>query len=235
METMMNRFCKTLTVFLCLIMLTLSAYADELTPLPMDTCQGGPAPADENYLSPDEYLDESLHVRVFEGRYADTDYVYAYVKISDPSQLRTVPASMVLSPSNTFLNTDTQRGRYIARAVNAIIAINGDYYTKNDKCQIVMRQTQQIRNTGNGLMDVLIIDKNGDFDYIQNATRQAYTAYFEANADNMYQVFCLGPVLIENGEIIVNDETYANVNIGPQKKVQRSAIAQIGPLEYLLL
>ncbi len=217
-----------------LLVFALGAAAEGLIPLPMDTYTGGPAPKDENYLSDLEYQDASITVKIFEGRYADTDYTYAYVKITDPSQLRTTPAAIVNSPKATFRSTATGRGRYVARAVNAVIALNGDYFTKSDKCQVVMRQTQQVRNNANGSMDVLIIDKNGDFSYIQKCTKEMYNQYYEAHAQDMYQVFCFGPVMVENGKSIIAKD-YSNGNVGAQNSTQRSAIAQLGTLEYLLV
>ncbi len=222
------------TLLVLLVMFAAGAAAEGLAPLPMDTYVGGPVPGDENYLSDNEYQDESITVRIFEGRHADTGYTYAYVKISHPSQLRTVPAAMVNSPRANFRSTSTGRGRYVARAVNAVIALNGDYFTKPDKCQVVMRQTQQVRNNANGAMDVLIIDKNGDFDYIQKCTKDLYNQYYEAHGQDMYQAFCFGPVLAVDGKSIIAQD-YKNGNVGAQNSTQRSAIAQLGPLEYLLV
>jgi exopolysaccharide biosynthesis protein len=235
-DRMMRRIFKPALLILCLCALLFSSAAAEgLTPLPMDTLDFGPAPRDENYLSDNEYLDESIHVQIFEGRYADTNYVYAYVKIADPSQFRTVPAGVYFSANATFKNSgDPARGRLVAEKVNAVVAINGDYYTKSNKCQIVMRQAVQYRNIGNGAMDALIVDRNGDFDYIQNVTKQSYADYYEAHKDAMYQVFCFGPVMVLDGKSVI-DESYQNGNVGSGNKTQRSAIAQIGELEYLLI
>lgn len=230
----LRRICYHILLLVLFLVFAAGAAAEGLTPLPMDTYEGGPVPRDENYLSDNEYQDESITVKIFEGRYADTDYTYAYVKIIHPSQLRTVPAAMVNSPRATFRSTSTARGRYVARAVNAVIALNGDYFTKPDKCQVVMRQTQQVRNNANGAMDVLIIDKNGDFDYIQKCTKDLYNQYYDAHAQDMYQVFCFGPVLVVDGKSVIAPD-YKNGNVGAQNSTQRSAIAQLGPLEYLLV
>ncbi len=217
-----------------MVLVFLTAAAEGLNPLPMDTYTGGPVPKNEAYLSDTEYQDDSITVKIFEGRYADTDYTYAYVKISDPSQLRTAPAAIVNSPKADFRSTSTGRGRYVARAVNAVIALNGDYFTKPDKCQVVMRQTQQVRNNSNGAMDVLIIDKKGDFDYIQKCTKEMYNQYYDAHINDMYQVFCFGPVMVVDGNSIIAQD-YKNGNVGAQNSTQRSAIAQLGTLEYLLV
>jgi len=50
----------------------------------------------------------------------------------------------------------------------------------------------------------------------------------------MYQVFCFGPVLVKDGASLI-DEEYLNKSIGSQNSAQRSAIAQLGPLEYMLV
>lgn len=208
--------------------------AAELAPLPMDSIAPGPAPQDEGYLSDMEYEDESISVKLYKGRYADTDYVYAHIKISHPSQLRTAPAALVDSTRATFKSTATARGRYVAKAANAVIAINGDYFTKTDKCQVVLRQSQQVRNIADGLMDLLIIDHNGDFSYINKCTKDTYAAYYAEHKDEMYNVFCFGPVLVENGVRVIADD-YQNGYVGAQNAAQRSAIAQLGPLEYMLI
>ena len=231
----LRAFTSRVTLLVLLVLFVAGAAAAQgLAPLPMDTYEGGPVPGDAAYLSDTEYQDASITVRIFEDRYADTDYTYAYVKISHPSQLRTAPAALVNSPRATFRVTSTARGRLVARAVNAVIALNGDYYTKPDKCQVVMRQTQQVRNSANGYMDVLVIDKNGDFDYIQKCTKEMYNQYYEAHSQDMYQVFCFGPVLAVDGKAIIGSD-YQNNHVGAQNSTQRSAIAQLGALEYLLV
>ena len=207
-----------------------------LEPLPMDTIIGAPQPLDEGYISDTEYEDESLSVKIYRGRYADSDYVYAHVKISHPSQLRTAPASILYNnPSRaSFHQSSTGKGRIIAKNANAVVALNGDYYTKSDVCHIVLRQGTQYRNFAIGLRDLLIIDKNGDFSYMREATKEDYSAYYEAHKDELYQVFSFGPVLVENGVSAIAED-YQNSSISAHKPAQRSAIAQLGPLEYALI
>ena len=202
--------------------------------LPLDTYTGGEAPKDAFYLSDTQYRDPSISAEIFTGRFADTDYTYARVRIKDPSQLRTAPAAIGNSPTATFRSTSTARGRLVAKAVDAVIAMNGDYFTKSDKCQVVMRQTHQLRNSARGNMDVLIIDKSGNFDAIKKCTRAMYQEYYDTHAENMYNVFCFGPVLVENGLCVI-PEDYSNGYVGARNRTQRSAIAQLGELDYLLV
>ena len=228
---------KIAALLMLLVMaLTMTVSAETvLEPLPMDTVTAGPKPKTEYYLSDTEYVDESISVKIYEGRYADTDYVYAHVKISHPSQLRTAPASMANDKNKrpSFKDKSTGRGRLVANAVNAVISTNGDYYTK-DECKVVLRMGTQVRNRADGLRDLLIIDKDGNFSYLNGPKKDDYAAYYEANKDNMYQVFCFGPVLVENGASVITT-AYLNKYIGSQNNAQRTAICQLGELEYMLV
>ncbi len=221
-----------LAFVLALLLLCAPVLASALEPLPMDTVTAGPAPRNENYLSDTEYVDESISVKIYEGRYADTDYVYAHVKISHPSQLRTAPAA-IGGKNASFKSTSTRRGRLVAEDANAVIAINGDYFTKAE-CTVVLRMGTQVRNKADGLRDLLIIDKNGNFSYLNAPEKEDYAAYYEAHKDEMYQVFCFGPVLVENGASVIPAD-YENGYIGAQKNAQRTAICQLGELEYMLV
>ena len=227
----MKRF---FALLLCLMMLPAALAESAFETLPMDQVYVGQPPKDANYISDYEYVDESISVKIYEGRYADTDYMYAHVKISHPSQLRTAPASVKATNSKVnFRSSATARGRLVAQEANAVIAMNGDYFTK-DECKVVLRMGTQYRNNADGLRDLLIIDKNGDFSYLNAPTKAEYAAYYEANQANLYQVFCFGPVLVENGVNLI-PENYENGYIGAQKCAQRAAICQLGELEYMMV
>ena len=232
---------KLFALLLAVLMLGCAA-AESLEPLPMDDLSYGPEPKDECYLSDNEYVDESISVKIYESRYADTDYVYAHVKISHPSQLRTIPAgvykgvksgSVQRSKDYNFKKSSTTRGRFVASAANAVISINGDYFTKSE-CKVVLRMGTQYRNRADGLRDLLIIDKQANLSYLNAPSQEDYAAYYEANKDNLYQVFCFGPVLVENG-VSVLPMDYENGYIGAQKAAQRTALCQLGELEYMLV
>lgn len=232
---------KLFSLLLAVLMMSCAA-AESLEPLPMDDLSYGPEPKDECYLSDNEYVDESISVKIYEGRYADTDYVYAHVKISHPSQLRTIPAGVYKGVKNGsvqrskdyhFKKSSTTRGRFVASAANAVISINGDYFTKSE-CKVVLRMGTQYRNMADGLRDLLIVDKQGNLFYLNAPSQADYAAYYEANKDNLYQVFCFGPVLVENGTSVLPMD-YENAYIGAQKAAQRTALCQLGELEYMLV
>ena len=132
-----------------------------------------------------------------------------------------------------FKKSSTTRGRFVANAANAVISINGDYFTK-DQCKVVLRMGTQYRNMADGLRDLLIIDKNGNLSYMNAPQKADYAAYYEANKDNLYQVFCFGPALVENGVSIIPMD-FENDYIGAQRAAQRTALCQLGELEYMLV
>ena len=229
---------KKALLFLILCVLTFScrsvASAGSMEPLPMDTFSPGPMPSEAAYVSPTEYQDDSITVSIYQGRFADTEYFYAHIRITHPSQLRTAPAGIVGAPNATFSYETENKATQIAKAANAVIAINGDYYTKSEKCHVALRQTRQYRNFANGTMDVLAIDMNGDLYVLQNCTKQGYKDYHDQMMGQLYNVFCFGPLLVQDGVSVIG-ETYKNTYIGSQNATQRSAIAQLGPLEYMLI
>ena len=221
---------KRMMIVALLCVCCINACAEGLAPLDMESYEPGPAPQDAAYISDTEYQDESISVSLYFGRYVQTDYVCAHVKISHPSQLRTATSN------SSFRDTSegTTRGRIIAENVNAVVAINGDYFIKTDKCQVVLRQSQQVRNHADGHMDLLVIDKNGDFTALPKCTKDEYKEYMRMHEYELYNVFCFGPVLVQDGDSVI-PEDYANGYVGAKNDTQRSAIAQLGPLEYMLI
>lgn len=230
----MKIFRMAVCLFL-LMALLLPASAQDFAPLPMNAPALAPSPKDECYLSPYRYEDASIQVDITEGYQGNVHYTCARIRLKHPSQLRAVPAQQVNQPDATFsaMSTMTARGGQIAQASNAVIAINGDFVT-NEKCQVIMRQGQQVRNTANGLFDVLVIDRDGNFDAIPNCTRKDYIAYWDAHGENMYHTFCFGPVLVKDGQVVVSP-SYDNHHMIANKQTQRMAICQLGELDYMII
>lgn len=227
---------KMVIPVLCIVLYFICGHAFA-SGLPMDDFSWGPRPKKENYITTPDYAayqDDSITVRIYTGRFADTTYNCAHVKISHPSQLRTAPAGIIDSDQATFRSATTSRGRHIANKVNAVVAVNGDYHIKSDKSQVVFRMGQQFRNAADGTMDLLIIDQNGNLCALEKCTKADYIAYARENLQNMYQVFCFGPVLCRDGKSVIGAD-YFNHNLISQTSAQRTAIAQLGELEYLII
>ena len=188
-----------------------------------------PAPQESAYLSETDYEDPSLSVSISTGFWIDTNYMVAKVKIANATQIRSVI-------SGSYSSAKEESGARIAKSVNAVLAINGDFFAKRHNTGLVIRQgktlfmprtDKQLAYRGTQY-DVLLIDDKGDLHILKEATMNDLQA-FEGTVINS---FTFGPGLVIDGE---RQGNFVDTNNGPLKKTQRMAIAQTGPLEYLCI
>lgn len=212
---------------ICLFALPVGA-EQAFQPLPIDMSPGM-RPDEASYL-PDQagYEDASISVRIYKDRAYDSNILYAHIKIQDPSQLRTAPAS-------TWIHTGNRQAATIAKRYKAVVAINGDFFQFNAERYIV-RQGRRIRNRPTG-EDLLFIDSQGDFHVAYHARRDDIAQVnqaIEALGRTVYNCFSFGPILVDNGQAVFSaDQDYFNA--APKKKTQRAILAQLGELEYLIV
>lgn len=202
-----------------LLLLALPAAA-ELKPLPLEA-EAGPVVPQENYGADGmSYKDESISVRIEEFREYDTAILAAYIEISDPSQIRT-------AMTHRYGSKRTAIGRVLSKRSNAVLAINGDFFSFHNEGYLV-RQGVLYRDRTNPTYDILIIDDKGDFHIIIDPTEEQAHG-FEGSIVN---TFNFGPALVVDGEIIT---TTKEMTVGLNKPTQRMGIAQLGPLSYLCI
>lgn len=211
----MKKWLSSLMALLCISSATL-AYA-----LPIDF---SPAPAanPSGYISPTEYQDDSLHVWLETVQQDSSNYHVAHITISDPSQLRTALAG---EPGSKTCASVQQ----IAQGSNAVVAINGDYYAYRGKGYIV-RQRQVLRKSGQTELDMLLIDSAGDFHPIRKVTTDKVKEALKSC--EVINCFVFGPVLVMDGQV---QTVYNSYGFAPQDRSPRTAIGQIGPLEYVMV
>lgn len=192
----------------------------EVVEIPMNA-KYGVKPLKSGYTE-NGYEDPSISVTIERGRIYDTNYVVARVKLQNASQIRTAMAQSYYSPS-------TDMGTTIARRSNAVLAINGDFFSSRNNEGYVARQGKVYRTRcDNQVYDILIIDENGDLHILEKPDNAAVKA-FEGTPING---FTFGPGLVVNGEVRRHegDHFYAG-----EKPAQRMCLAQVGPLEYLCI
>ena len=134
----------------------------EIKPLSLE--EVAQAPAEQYYTSDTHYEDPSLTVDIGEGRIHETNYVYAVIKIADPSQIRTAMAYK-------YNSSRTVPGETMATANNAVLAINADYHNYYDYGYLV-RQGVEYRMRPRKEWDVLMIDQHGDLHVIIEPTKK---------------------------------------------------------------
>lgn len=192
-------------------------------PIPLEDKKGRPAKS-ENFTE-NSYEDSTIKVTISDGRYLDANYHIAYVEISDPSQLRTALASKPGS-SRTVRMSD------LAPKLNAVVAMNGDFFTQF-KDGFIMRQGDVLRKQTSKNHDLLLIDSNGDFHMIKRGGAEQID---EINSIiKQYEIintFSFGPILVQNGNVQVIPEKYPHAS---KYRNPRAAIAQIDKLHYAIL
>lgn len=193
----------------------------EIVEIPLDAKMGLP-PQEDGYQGDWIYEDPSISVSISFGRYEETNYTAARVRLDNASQLRTAMATNYSNPS-------TALGDTIARRVQAVLAINGDFFSARNGVGLVTRQGKQYRLKCNGEYDVLLIDANGDLHILPLASNEDVQSFSGA----VVQGFTFGPGIIIDG-VRQSDLSRFDFAAG-DKPAQRMALAQTGPLEYLCI
>lgn len=204
----------------------------EIIELPIDAKKNDLIPPyDECYLSDWEYEDPSISVKIEEGRIYDTTYLAARIKIANATQIRAA-----LSGNYSSLGSGEKLVTQ-ARLVKAVFAISGDSVVgQMSNVGLVTRQGKNYRTkcdkayeASGHRLDVLIIDENGDFHILKEATN----ADIQAFSGTIVNGFAFGPALVIDGERQTDF-----INAKPQVPLilaQRMCIAQVGPLEYMCI
>lgn len=182
----------------------------------------GAVPAEAGFTE-SGYSDASIRVEMSRVWVDDACYNVAHVWIADGSQIRTALAGKLGKKTNYVWN--------IARNVNAVVAIGGEDLAENTGTYTV-RQTVVERKKGYKGRDALMIDQNGDFHVTHGFSKDSIDQW-EAEGLQIVNLFNFGPTLVENGAAcdIPSDYGVGNVNA----REPRTAIGQVGPLEYIMV
>lgn len=192
-----------------------------------------PFPLESGYISEKEYADPSISVRISVGRMYDTDYMMARVKIANATQIRSLMTGSYANSTEVFCDR-------LVKRTNAVLAINGDYFTKRRNTGVMVRQgrvwyqpksDRNLAYDSKTQFDILLIDKAGDLHILKSAVMADLEPYLPLE-ENIVNSFTFGPGLIIDG---VKQGDFKNTNNSPAKKTQRMAICQTGPLEYLCI
>lgn len=172
-------------------------------------------------MTADSYSDGNISIVISEERVGDTTVYVADVTLSSADYLRTAFAE------NTYGRNVTDTTSTIAESVNAILAINGDYYGAQQSGYVI-RNGVLYRSTAEKGAEDLVIYRDGSFAIIQESEVTAQ-ALLDSGAWN---VLSFGPALVENGEIAVSVDD----EVGRAKASNpRTAIAVIDELHYLFV
>ena len=175
----------------------------------------------EPVLTDSSYDDGEIRITISEERVENTTVYVADVRLTSADSLKTAFAE------NTYGRNVTETTSAIAQSVNAVLAVNGDFYG-SQQTGYVIRNGVLYRSTAKKGAEDLVIYEDGSFAVIQESEITA-RELLESGAKN---VLSFGPALVENGEISVSE----NEEVGRAKASNpRTAIAVIDELHYLLV
>lgn len=227
----MLRIIAILLALACLLVLipsgTIVAQA-EIIEYELDTKKGLPLQEDGYNLDEMTYEDPSISVRIEKGRIYDTNYVVAWVKVANATQIRSAMSGSYYSPS-------TLMGTSMAKNMNAALAINGDYFSARNNVGYMARMGKEYKNKCNGTYDVMVMDDQGDMHIIQAPKKEdmeAFKAELAAEGRSIVNGYTFGPGLVINGE---KQTGFVDMDNAALRSAQRMCLAQIGPLEYLCI
>lgn len=192
--------------------------------LPIDFSPG--MPVDQRfYLSDKVYEDPTLKVSITTGDSNGVLYWIADIEIQDPSQLRTVAAEGFDSKEGT------EYGHVLAKRVNAVLAVDGDFFNYSRGVPLTIRQGKVFNNELARMRghDILLIDENGDFHCLTTPRESDVNELMKEH--KIINAFYFGPILVKDGKICESMST----SINPKQFSQRVAIAQTGHLKYRII
>lgn len=171
------------------------------------------------------YCDETMLVITWQEVIENAVYTFSEVKIADPSQFRRYLADNTFGSSIQYAPSD------MAATVNAVVAMNGDFY-KFRNLGMVVYQREVYRVAGQ-YVDSCCIDSKGDLQFVHKGEilDEAAAEQFVADNDILFSV-AFGPILVEDG-LAVSPESYPLGEIN--EYYARAALCQMDTLHYLLV
>ena len=191
------------------------AIADSLT------AESEPVEAAAVVSTDTSYRDGNIAVTLTDYRILDTTVHVADVQLSSAEYLRTALAD------NTYGRNVTQKTSTIASSVNAILAINGDYYGAQ-RSGYVIRSGVLYRSSASGDAEDLVIWRDGSFSIVNESEVTAE----ELLEDGAWDVLSFGPALLEDGAIAVTESEEVGKAMASNP---RTAIGVIDELHYVFI
>lgn len=141
------------------------------------------------------YEDDNIKIALIDYRENDTDIHMADVKVSSSEYLKTAFAQ------SSYGRNVTEKTSDIAESVNAILAINGDYYGAQESGYVI-RNGVIYRETAKSGNEDPVIYGDGSFEIIDEDDITA-EELLEKGAQN---VLAFGPALVEDGSVSVTED-----------------------------
>ena len=150
---------------------------------------------DRIVITEDTYIDGNVEITLTTHRVDNTNVYVADVVIAEPSLLKTALAE------DRYGRNIKEKTSKIAEDKNAILAINGDYYSAREGC--VLRNGTLYRGfDANSGDESLVIYANGTAEIVTAAEGDSEAL----KAADAMQILSFGPALVEGGDISVTPD-----------------------------
>lgn len=171
------------------------------------------------------YYDETILALTWKEIINGNMVTFGEVKLAHGSQLRRALAG------NEYGSSVEEYPTNMASNVNAVLAINGDFYNFRD-LGITVYQRQLYRHAPKSV-DTAYFTASGDMIFSKRGelTDKTEAEQFIADNDVVFSV-AFGPILVENGQLVTTDK-YPIGEI--DKNYSRAAIGQKDELHYILM
>ena len=167
------------------------------------------------------YTDGNISITITTYRENDTNIYVADITLTDSDDLLTAFAD------STYGKNITDATSAIASANDAILAINGDYYSAREG--YVIRNGVIYRDTSSDdTQEDLVIYNDGSMEIIQEGDVSAETLL----ENGATQVLSFGPGLVEDGQIAVTEDEEVGKAMASNP---RTAIGMIDSLHYVMV
>lgn len=171
--------------------------------------------------SANSYEDDNIKIEIKEYTECNTVIHVADVQLKSSEYLKTAFAN------SAYGKNITDKTSSIAKSVNAILAINGDYYGVQES-GYVLRNGVIYRSTASKNQQDLVINKDGTFSII-NELDTDINSLLEQGA---YNILSFGPALVQNGSVSVSENTEVAKAMSSNP---RTAVGVISNLHYVFV
>lgn len=151
--------------------------------------------ASEPVITADSYSDGNMSIKLSEYTVNDTAVHVAEVSLASPEYLKTAFAE------GAYGRNVTEATSEISDSVNAILAINGDFYGTQERGYVI-RNGVLYRNEGSADREDLVIYADGSFGIISEDEVSAE----QLIEDGAVQTLSFGPALVQGGEVTVDTD-----------------------------
>lgn len=177
----------------------------------------------DDIYTDNSYQDNNISINITTQVYDDTTVYIADVVLNNAGYLKTALAD------DTFGTNITEKTSTQAESKNAILAVNGDFYGADKKGYVIKNGVvyrDSVRDDSE--YDDLAAYADGSFEIINEENISA-----QQLVDNgVVQLFAFGPALVENGQIVVDENTEVGKAMASNP---RTAIGIIDELHYIFV